>query len=39
MRRGTVLAALALSQHGDMVSTTRSELEGLLRGGQGRLIR
>ena len=39
MRRGTVLAALALSQHGDMVSTTRSELEGLLRGGQGRLLR
>lgn len=39
MKRGTVLAALALSQHGDMVSTTRSELEGLLGGSQARLIR
>ena len=39
MRRGTVLAALALSQHGDMVSTSRAELEQLLRGGQGRLVR
>ncbi len=39
MRRGTVLAALALSQHGDMVSTSRTELEQLLGGDQGRLIR
>ncbi len=39
MRRGTALAGLALTQHGDMVSTTRAELEGLLKGGQGRLVR
>lgn len=39
MRRGTVLAGLALTQHGDMVSTTRAELESLLKGGQGRLVR
>ncbi len=39
MRRGTALAGLALTQHGDMVSTSRPELDGLLRGGQGRLVR
>ena len=39
MRRGTALAGLALTQHGDMVSTSRPELGGLLRGGQGRLVR
>ena len=39
MRRGTVLAGLALTQHGDMVSTSRAELGGLLRGGQARLVR
>ncbi len=39
MRRGAALAGLALTQHGDMVSTTRAELEHLLEGGQGRLVR
>jgi 2-dehydro-3-deoxygluconokinase len=32
LRRGAMLAALALSQHGDMVVTTRAELEALLAG-------
>ena len=32
LRRGVVLAALALSQHGDMVVTTRAEMEALLAG-------
>lgn len=32
LRRGAVLAALALSQHGDMVVTTRAELASLLIG-------
>jgi 2-dehydro-3-deoxygluconokinase len=32
LRRGVVLAALALSQHGDMVVTTRGEMEALLAG-------
>ena len=39
MRRGTALAGLALTQHGDMVSTSRPELEALLKGGQSRLVR
>lgn len=39
IRRGTALAGLALTQYGDMVSTSRAELEHLLRGGQGRLVR
>lgn len=39
MKRGTALAGLALTQHGDMVSTSRAELERLLAGGQGRLVR
>jgi len=34
---GTVLAALVLSQHGDMLRTTRAEAEGLLKAG-GALI-
>ena len=38
LRRGVMLAALALSQHGDMVVTTRGELDALLAG-QGRLVR
>ena len=32
LRRGVVLAALALSQHGDMVVTTRGEMESLVAG-------
>ena len=32
LRYGVTLAALALSQHGDAVVTTREELEGLLEG-------
>ena len=39
LRRGTVLAGLALTQHGDMVTTSRAELELLLQGNQGRLVR
>lgn len=30
LRYGVTLAALALSQHGDMVVTTQSELDSLL---------
>jgi 2-dehydro-3-deoxygluconokinase len=37
LRRGVVLAALALSQHGDMVVTTRAELE-VLSAGQGAAV-
>ena len=39
MKRGTALAGLALTQYGDMVSTSRAELGRLLEGGQGRLVR
>ncbi len=38
LRRGVVLAALALSQHGDMVVTTGSEMEALLAG-QGETLK
>ena len=39
MRRGTALAGLALTQHGDMISTSRSELENLLKGDENFLSR
>ncbi|HEY8284585.1 MAG TPA: sugar kinase, partial [Chloroflexota bacterium] len=39
LRYGAVLAALALSQHGDMVSTTREEVAALLAGGSEGLLR
>ncbi len=35
LRYGTLLAALALSQYGDMVVTTRAEVESLLASGGG----
>ena len=38
MKRGTALAGLALTQHGDMISTSRAELEQLLNS-QVRLAR
>ena len=39
MKRGTALAGLALTQHGDMISTSRQELEQLLNNTQVRLVR
>ena len=39
IKRGTMLAALALTQHGDMVSTSRAELGRLLEGSEGSLVR
>jgi 2-dehydro-3-deoxygluconokinase len=39
LRYGTMLAALALSQHGDMVVVTPAELAALLAGEGGRLVR
>jgi 2-dehydro-3-deoxygluconokinase len=39
LRYGTMLAALALSQHGDMVVVTPEELTALLGGEGGRLVR
>ncbi len=39
LRYGAALAALALSQHGDMVSTTPEEVEALLAGSGGDLLR
>jgi 2-dehydro-3-deoxygluconokinase len=39
LRTGTVLAALALSQHGDMVVTTPEELESLLSAPAGVIVR
>lgn len=39
LRYGVTLAALALSQHGDMVITTREELEGLVAAAAGDVVR
>lgn len=39
MQRGSVLASLALTQEGDMLTTSRTELEGLRQGSQRRLTR
>jgi 2-dehydro-3-deoxygluconokinase len=39
LRYGVTLAALALSQHGDMVVTTREELEGLVAAAGGDVVR
>lgn len=39
LRCGVVLAAMALSQKGDMVVTTEEELESLLRDANGALVR
>lgn len=39
LRRGVALAALALSQHGDAVSTTREEVERVMAGAPGSLLR
>jgi 2-dehydro-3-deoxygluconokinase len=39
LRNGAMLAALALSQHGDMVVATQSDLETLLAGESERLVR
>jgi len=39
LRYGAALAALALSQHGDMVSTTPEEVAALLAGSGGELLR
>lgn len=39
LRYGVTLAALALSQHGDMVITTRDELEGLVAAAAGDVVR
>lgn len=39
LRYGTMLAALALSQHGDTVITTAQELEALLANAEGGLVR
>ncbi|HVC82612.1 MAG TPA: sugar kinase [Chloroflexota bacterium] len=39
LRYGATLAALALSQHGDMVSTTPEEVAALLAGSGGDLLR
>ena len=39
MKRGSVLSALALTQRGDMVYTTRNELEALLASGSSTLSR
>lgn len=39
LRYGTMLAALALSQYGDLIITNPEELNGLLREEQGKLLR
>lgn len=39
LRYGTAMAALALSQHGDMLVTSRAEVESLLGGQGGGLLR
>lgn len=39
LRYGVTLAALALSQHGDMVITTRRELDTLVAAGAGDVVR
>ncbi|MEM7034775.1 MAG: sugar kinase [Chloroflexota bacterium] len=39
LRRGVVLGALALSQHGDMLITHRAELESLLADNEGGIVR
>ena len=39
MQRGSVLSALALTQHGDMIVTSRQELESLLLSTENRLSR
>ena len=39
MKRGSVLSALALTQHGDMVTTTRSEVISLLKSDWGGISR
>lgn len=39
MRRGSVLSALVLTQHGDMLSTSRRELDALLAQGSTSLNR
>ena len=39
LRYGVTMAALALSQHGDMVVTTRQELEGLVAAAGGDVVR
>jgi 2-dehydro-3-deoxygluconokinase len=39
LQYGTMLAALALSQHGDMVAVTQRELDALLAGEGERLVR
>jgi 2-dehydro-3-deoxygluconokinase len=38
LRRGVLLAGMALAQHGDMVVTTRGEVEALLAAAQSSLI-
>ena len=39
MRRGSMLSALALTQHGDMISTSRQELNSLMAAGSTALSR
>jgi 2-dehydro-3-deoxygluconokinase len=39
LRRGVVLGAMALAQHGDMLITNRAELEGIMAHAQGGIVR